>query len=49
LNEDGLEQGGMGLGIGDYDCDGYLDVFKTNFTKTLRRYTTMTARATFRM
>ena len=33
LNEDGLEQAGMGLGIGDYDCDGYLDVFKTHFTE----------------
>jgi hypothetical protein len=33
LNEDGLEQAGMGLGIGDYACDGYLDVFKTHFTE----------------
>jgi len=33
LNEDGLEQAGMGLGIGDYDCDGNLDVFKTHFTE----------------
>lgn len=31
LNEDGLEQAGMGLGIGDIDCDGSLDIFKTHF------------------
>ncbi|MFN7993434.1 MAG: CRTAC1 family protein [Bryobacteraceae bacterium] len=33
LNEDGQEQAGMGLGIGDFDCDGHLDVFKTHFTE----------------
>jgi hypothetical protein len=32
LNEDGREQAGMGLGIGDYDTDGNLDIFKTHFT-----------------
>ncbi len=31
-NEDGMEQAGMGLGIGDYDLDGRLDIFKTHFT-----------------
>jgi hypothetical protein len=31
LSEDGQEQAGMGLGIGDYDCDGNLDIFKTHF------------------
>jgi len=31
LNEDGMEQAGMGLGIGDYDLDGDLDIFKTHF------------------
>jgi hypothetical protein len=31
-NEDGREQGGMGLGIGDYDTDGSLDIFKTHFS-----------------
>ena len=31
LSEDGMEQAGMGLGIGDYDLDGNLDIFKTNF------------------
>jgi hypothetical protein len=30
-SEGGNEQAGMGIGIGDYDCDGWLDIFKTNF------------------
>ncbi len=31
LSDDGEEQAGMGIGIGDYDCDGHLDLFKTHF------------------
>ncbi|MBV8811186.1 MAG: VCBS repeat-containing protein, partial [Acidobacteriaceae bacterium] len=31
LNEDGMEQAGMGLGIGDYNLDGSLDILKTHF------------------
>lgn len=31
LNEDGMEQAGMGIGVGDYDLDGHLDIFKTHF------------------
>ncbi len=31
LNEDGREQAGMGLGIGDFNNDGRLDIFKTHF------------------
>ena len=31
LNEDGMEQAGMGVGVGDYDLDGHLDLFKTHF------------------
>jgi enediyne biosynthesis protein E4 len=30
-NADGHEQAGMGLGVADYDCDGWFDIFKTNF------------------
>ncbi len=30
-NEDGNPQAGMGLGIGDYNGDGRLDIFKTHF------------------
>ena len=33
LNDDGQEQAGMGLGIGDFNTDGFLDVFKTHFTE----------------
>jgi hypothetical protein len=32
LSEDGLEQAGMGVAVGDYDLDGQLDIFKTNFS-----------------
>ena len=31
LSEDGQQQAGMGLGIGDFDTDGSLDIFKTHF------------------
>ena len=33
LSDDGMEQAGMGVGVGDYDLDGHLDVFKTHFTE----------------
>jgi enediyne biosynthesis protein E4 len=40
LNENGREQAGMGLGVGDYDNDGLVDFYITNFsddTNTLYR------------
>ena len=33
LSEDGQEQAGMGIGVGDYDLDGHIDLFKTHFTE----------------
>lgn len=33
LSEDGMEQAGMGVAIGDYDLDGHLDLFKTHFAE----------------
>jgi enediyne biosynthesis protein E4 len=32
LNEDGQEQGGMGVAVADYDEDGHVDIIKTNFS-----------------
>jgi hypothetical protein len=42
VNQDGREQAGMGIAIGDFDTDGMLDVLKTHFsedTVTLYRNT----------
>jgi len=33
LSDDGMEQAGMGVGVGDYDLDGHLDLFKTHFAE----------------
>jgi enediyne biosynthesis protein E4 len=32
LNEDGVEQAGMGIAVGDFNLDGNLDIFKTHFS-----------------
>jgi enediyne biosynthesis protein E4 len=34
-SEDGQEQAGMGVAVSDYDSDGHLDIFKTNFAGDL--------------
>jgi hypothetical protein len=31
LSDDGMEQAGMGVGVGDYKLDGHLDLCKTHF------------------
>jgi len=33
VNQDGREQAGMGIAIGDFDTDGMLDVLKTHFSE----------------
>jgi hypothetical protein len=30
--EDGMDQAGMGVGIGDFDVDGHIDILKTHFS-----------------
>jgi hypothetical protein len=33
VSDDGAEQGGMGVGLGDYNRDGRFDIFVTNFAE----------------
>jgi hypothetical protein len=32
-DENGRAMSGMGVGVGDYDCDGWFDIFRTNFSE----------------
>ena len=48
INEDGKEQAGMGLGIGDFDLDGHLDIFKTHFAADTNILYRNNGRGTFR-
>ena len=45
LSEDGMEQAGMGVGIGDYIWYGHLDLFKTHFIGDTPAFTATMARA----
>jgi hypothetical protein len=33
LDGDGIALGGMGVGVGDFDADGWLDIVRTNFSE----------------
>ena len=44
LSDDGMEQAGMGVGIGDYNLDGHLDLFKTHLSETPAAFTETMAR-----
>ena len=44
FNDDGMEQAGMGVAVGDFNLDGHLDLFKTHFSKTPVFCTRMTAK-----
>jgi len=46
-NEDGQEQAGMGVGVADYDCDGWFDIFKPTFPMTLPTSTATTVTALY--
>jgi hypothetical protein len=48
LSEDGQEQAGMGLGIGDFDTDGRLDILKTHFRDDTPALYRNTGNGTFR-
>src|SRR5713226_2538265 len=48
LNEDGKEQAGMGLGVGDFDTDGHLDIFKTHFSSDTNILYRNNGKGTFR-
>jgi hypothetical protein len=45
LSEDGREQASMGIGVGDYNRDGRVDLFTTTFSDDYRRSIEITAMA----
>jgi len=47
-SENGHEQAGMGVAVADYDCDGWFDIFKTNFADDTCNLTTTTATNIYR-
>jgi hypothetical protein len=48
-SQDGKPQAGMGVAVGDYDRNGTVDLFKTNFAEIPRRCTRTAARASARI
>ena len=47
LNEDGQEQGGMGVAVADFDEDGHFDIVKTNFSDDVPTSTATSGDGTF--
>ncbi|MBV9265753.1 MAG: CRTAC1 family protein [Acidobacteriaceae bacterium] len=48
LSEDGMEQAGMGVGVGDLFCHGVLDIVKTHFAADTPAVYTNTGKGEFR-
>ena len=47
VSDDGKEQAGMGVAAGDYNLDGKLDIFKTNFADDMNNLYTNLGRGQF--
>ncbi len=46
-SQDGKPQAGMGVAAADYDCDGWLDIFRTNFSEDTNSLYHNTGKAIF--